>query len=163
MHLEDRLAPAHIRLIDDNLPIKASGTQQRRVEYIGTVRRRDNDNPLVGRKAVHLHEELIEGLLPLVVPASESCTALTTDCINLINEDNAGRGFLCLIKEIAHARRANTDEHLDKVGTTDGKELHARLACNSLCEQGFSCARRTEEQNPFWYTRTELVEFIRGF
>ena len=40
-------------------------------------------------EAVHLHQELIEGLLALVVTAAESGSALAADRIDLVDEHDA--------------------------------------------------------------------------
>ena len=93
--------------------------------------------------------------------AAEPGSALASDRIDLIDEDDARRRLLRLFKEVAHARRADTDEHLDKIRSADRKELHARLAGNRLCEKGFARARRAKEQDSLRNPRSEFVEFIR--
>ena len=94
--------------------------------------------------------------------ATEPCAALTSDGVDLIDEDDARCGFLRLLKEIAHARGTNTDKHLDEVGAADREELDARLAGNRLGEEGLTCTRGAEEQDPLWNTRTEVIEFFGG-
>ena len=48
---------------------KRPGPQQRLVEDVGPVRRREDDDAAVRAEAVHLGEDLVERLLALVVPA----------------------------------------------------------------------------------------------
>jgi hypothetical protein len=87
MHLEDAFAPDDIWIRYNNLAIEAARTQQRRIEHVGTVRR----PALVGLKAVHLDEELVQGLLAFVIASAEARVATATYCIDFIDEDDALR------------------------------------------------------------------------
>ena len=69
MHLQDLFAPLYVGQVDINLSVKASGTEQCVIENVGTVGRRHNDNSLVGLEAVHLNENLVQGLFAFVVSA----------------------------------------------------------------------------------------------
>src|SRR5690606_32836033 len=79
VHREDLLATAYVRQIDDHAPIESARTQQRRIEYVGTVRRGDEDDALVALEAVHLDEQLVERLLALVVPTAEPRATMPAD------------------------------------------------------------------------------------
>ena len=74
-----------------------------RGEDVRPVGGRDDDDALVRLKAVHLGEELVEGLLALVVPASETRASVTSNGINLVNEHDAGCVFLALLEQISNA------------------------------------------------------------
>src|SRR5712692_4524211 len=50
-------------------------SKRRRVEDVGPVRGGHEDDAVVALEAVHLDEERVERLLPLVVPASEARAA----------------------------------------------------------------------------------------
>ena len=52
---------------------------------------------------VHLDEELVQRLLPLVVPAAEPGAAAAAYGVDLVHEDDAGRRLLGLLEEITHA------------------------------------------------------------
>ena len=41
--------------------------------------------------------------------------AMAADRIDLVDEDDAGRVLLGLLKHVTHARCADTDEHLDEI------------------------------------------------
>jgi hypothetical protein len=101
VHLEDALAPAHVRPVHHDLAIEAAGAQQRRIEHVGTVRGGDDDDALVRLEAVHLHQQLVQRLLALVVPAAEARAAVATDSFDLVYEDDAWRIALALLEEIA--------------------------------------------------------------
>ena len=67
MHLEDFLPFLEFREIDMDLTVEPSGSHQGLVEDVSTVRRCEDDDSAVGVESVHLGEELVEGVLPLVV------------------------------------------------------------------------------------------------
>ena len=72
--------------------------QQRRVQHIRPVGGGDENDALVGFKPVHFHQKLIQGLFSLIMSAPETCTTMTTNGIDLINEDDTWRMLLCLTK-----------------------------------------------------------------
>ncbi len=55
MHLQNLRPSFDIRQIHRYLTIEASGTQQRRIQNIGTIGSRNDDHCLIGLKAIHLH------------------------------------------------------------------------------------------------------------
>ena len=128
MQAQDLLAAADVGQRHHHLAIEAARPQQRRVQHVGTVGRRDDDDALVPLEAVHLDEQLVQGLLALVVAATETGAALAADGVDLVDEDDAGGGFLGLLEQVAHARGAHAHEHLDEVGAGDEEERHPRLA-----------------------------------
>ena len=68
-------------------------------------------------EAVHLDEQLVERLLAFVVAAAHACAALTADRVDLVDEDDARAVLFGLLEHVAHAGGADTDEHLDEVGS----------------------------------------------
>ena len=126
--LQDPLAPPHVGAGHDDLPIEAAWPQEGRIEDVGAVRRGDEDHAVVGLEPVHLDEELVQGLLALVVAAAQAGAAMPADGVDLIDEDDARGVLLPLLEQVAHARGADADEHLDEVRARDGEERHVRLA-----------------------------------
>src|SRR5216683_4032927 len=94
MDRQNAFASPHVGAVDDNAPIEAARSQQRRIEHIRTVRRRDEDHALVRLESVHFDKELIERLLPFVVPAPEPGPSVPADSVDLIDEHDAGACFL---------------------------------------------------------------------
>src|SRR5690606_21892987 len=97
--------------------VEAAGPQQRGIEHVRAVGGGDDDDTLVALEAVHLDQQLVEGLLALIVPTAEPGTAMPTHRIDLVDEDDARGMLLGLLEHGADARGANADEHLDEVGT----------------------------------------------
>src|SRR6202041_2464351 len=121
----------------------------------------DEDDAVVGLEAVHLDEELVEGLLALVVSAAEACAAVTADRVDLVDEDDAGGVLLALLEEVADARCADAYEHLDEVRTRDGEEGDVGFASNCAGEEGLAGARRSDEENPLGDAAAEALELLR--
>jgi hypothetical protein len=117
VHLEDLLTALEVGRVDADLAVETAGAQQRGVEDVGTVRRRDEDDVRLRVEAVHLDEQLVEGLLALVVASAEARATVPADGVDLVDEDDGRRILLGLLEEVAHAAGADADEHLDEVGT----------------------------------------------
>ena len=147
VHLEDHVAAVEVGRVDLDLAVEASRAQQRGVEHVGPVGRRDEDDPAADVEAVHLDEQLVERLLALVVTAAHAGAAVATDGVDLVDEDDRRGVLLGLLEEVAHATRADTHEHLDEVGAGDGVERHAGLAGHGTREEGLAGAGRAVEQH----------------
>ena len=147
MHGENGLATSAIGKAHINAPIEASWTQQCGVEHVGAICSRQEDHTGVLLKTVHLRQELVEGLLPFIIAAADASPALTTDRIDLVNENDAGGLFLGLAEQIANPARTNTHEQLNKLRGSDGEERHTRLSCNRLGKESFPGTRRAHKQH----------------
>ena len=159
--LEDLRAALAVGPVDGDLAVEAAGAQQGGIEDVGPVGGRDHDDVVLGLEAVHLHEELVERLLALVVAAAEAGAAVAADRVDLVHEDDAGRVLLGLLEEVAHAGGADADEHLDEVRARDGEERHARLAGDGAREQRLAGARGPVEQHALGDARAERLELLR--
>src|SRR5690606_21870642 len=111
--------------------------------------------------AIHLDQQLVEGLLALVMPAAEAGTAMTADRVDLVDEDDARRMLLGLLEHVAHAAGADADEHLDEVGTGNAEERHLGLAGDRARQQGLAGARRADHQHATRNLAAKLLEAAR--
>src|SRR3972149_3719265 len=64
--------------------------------------------------------------------------------IDLVDEDQTGRGFLGLIEQVADAGGAHADEHLHELRSGNGEEGHPRFAGDGLGQQRLAPARRPD-------------------
>ena len=160
VHFEDRLAPVDVRRWQDDLAIEAARPQQRRVEHVGAVRGGDDDHVRVRVEAVHLDQDLVQGLLALVVRATQARATLATDGVDLVDEHDARRVALGLIEQVAHAAGADADEHLDELGTRDAEERHACLAGDGAAEQRLARAWRADQQHALGDAGAERGELL---
>ena len=140
---------------------KRPGRSSAGIEHVGTVGRGDEDDALVRLEAVHLDEQLVQRLLALVVAAAEAGAAMAADGVDLVDEDDAGGVLLALLEQVADARRADADEHLDEVGAADREERHVRFAGDGAGEQRLARSRRAHEQHALGNAAAELLEFLR--
>ncbi len=161
VHGQDRLAPLEVGTIDDDLTVESARAQQRRVEDVGAVGRRQQDDALRLVEAVHLHQQLVERLLPFVVTTAETGATMTAHRVDLVDEDDRRRRRLRLFEQVADARRADPDEHLDEIGTADREERHPGLARDRLGQERLAGSRRSVQQHALRDLRAHLLEARR--
>ena len=155
------LGPApDVGAVEDDLAVEAARAQERRVEDVRPVRGGDDDHVRVRVEAVHLDQDLVEGLLALVVRAAETGATLAADRVDLVDEDDARGVALGLVEEVAHAARADADEHLDELRAGDAEERHAGLTRDGASHQGLAGAGRPDEQHAARDARAERVELL---
>jgi hypothetical protein len=83
------------------------------VERLGEIGCRDYNDTFVLQETVHLHKQLIEGLLHVLLVTS---AALSSDGVQLIDEYNSRLLLPRRREKLAHAFGTHTDEHLVKFG-----------------------------------------------
>ena len=132
--------------IDEHVAIEAASAQQRGVQNLGSVRRRHQDHANARIEAVELDEQLVQRLLALLV-RDRTDAARLAQRVQLVDEDDARRLLLRLLEQVAHARRADADEHLDEVGAADREERHPRFAGDGARQQRLARARRSHQHD----------------
>ena len=158
--LEDPLATLAIGPVDHDLAVEAAGPEQRRVEDVGPVGGGDEDDVVLHLEAVHLDEELVQGLLALVVAAAHAGAAVAADGVDLVHEDDAWGVLLGLLEEVADAAGADPDEHLDEVGAGDREERHTGLTGDRPREQGLAGSWRPVEQHALRDASAQRLEAL---
>ena len=141
-----------------DLAVEAARPQQRRVQDVGPVRRRDHHDALGRVEAVHLREHLVERLLALVVAAAEAGAALAADGVDLVDEDDGRRLLAGRLEEVAHPAGADAHEHLHEVGAADRHEGHAGLAGHGPGDQRLAGSRRADQQDALGDLGADLLE-----
>jgi hypothetical protein len=101
---------------DVDATVEAARAQQRGVEHIGAVCRREHDDSAARVEAVHLGEDLVERLLALLAASEHVAATPPADRVEFVDEHDRRRGLLGLPEEVADARSANADDHLDELG-----------------------------------------------
>ncbi len=158
---QDLLAADEVGVRDHDLAVETARAQQRGIEHVGPVGRGDDDDAFVLLEAVHLDQQLVQRLLALVVAAAEAGAAMAADRVDFVDEDDAGRVLLGLLEHVAHAARADADEHFDEVRTGDGEERHVGFARHRASGQRLTGAGRADQQHAARDTPAELLEFLR--
>ncbi len=161
MNLQDALAPAHVGPRDHHAPVEAAGAQECWIEDVRTVGGGDQDDAFRAFETVHLHQELVQGLLALVVTAAEAGATMAAHRVDLVDEDDAGRALLALLEEVAHAGGAHPHEHLHEVRAGDGEEGDVGLARDGAGQEGLARARGAHEQDALGNPSAQLLELLR--
>ena len=144
MNFEDGFAPFEIGQLHDDTAVETSRTQQCFVQTLRPVGSSKDHHAFGGIEAVHLGEQLVEGLLALVV-AHSLVTALT-DGVDLINEDDT-RCLLCgLTEQVTDLSGTHTDKHLYELRTGNREERHMSLTGHSTCNQRLARSWRANKQ-----------------
>ena len=160
MDAQNFLAATHVGRRNYDPPVEAAGTQQGRVQDVGTVGGRDQDHALVRLEAVHLDEQLVERLFAFVVAAAQTGAAVSAHRVDFVDEDDTRRLLLALDEEVAYARRAHADEHLDEIGAADRKEGNAGLARDRARKQRLARPGRTDQQHAFGNPPAQTGELL---
>src|SRR5467141_2715710 len=95
--------------------------------------------------------------------AAETCTAMPSDRVNLVDEDDAGRVLLALFKEIAHAAGAHADKHFHEVRTGNREEGNVGLSSYRARQQRLARSRRSDKQDTLRNSSAQLLELLRIF
>ena len=170
MDPQNLLTALDVRVTHHHLAVKPAGTHQGGVQDVGAVGSGNHDDALVGAKAVHLHQQLVQGLLTLVVSAAQASASLAAHGVDLVDEDNAGVVLLGLVvvllglvEQIPHTGGAHAHEHLHKVGAGDGEEGHPGLAGHSPGQQCFTSAGRAHQQHALGNAGAQGVVLVGVF
>ena len=163
MDLEDGFPAFEVRDRDHHLAVEATGTQQGRVQDVGTVGGGDEDHPFVGLKAVHFHQELVQGLFPLIVAAAQTGAPMAAHGVDFIDEDDAGGAFLALDEQVPHPGGAHADEHLHEVGAADAEEGDPGFAGDGPGQQGLAGARGAHQEHALGDAAAQAGELLGVF
>ena len=102
--------------------------------------------PVVGIEAVHLGQQLVEGLLPLVV-GDEGGPPTLADGVDLVDEDD-GRGPLPGVGEqVPHPGGPDPDEELDEARAGEGQEGDPGLAGHRPGHEGLAGSRGADHEH----------------
>ena len=72
MYLQDFGTSLNIRTVYYDLAVETAGTQQGRVQNVGTVGGGQQDDALVALEAVHFHQQLVQGLFAFVMATAQT-------------------------------------------------------------------------------------------
>ena len=101
--------------VDHDGPIETPGPQQRRIEDVRTVRGGEDDHAFCAGEPVHLRQDLVQGLLALIVAAERVRAARAPDGVDLVDEDDRRGDLSCFREQFADPTGADADDHLDEL------------------------------------------------
>src|SRR5215470_6191698 len=89
MHGENRGPLVECRQRDSDLPVEPAWAEQRWIEHLGTVGGREYDEALGHVEAVHLGQQLVQGLLAFVIGHDRArARAALADRVDLVDEND---------------------------------------------------------------------------
>ncbi|MNK89108.1 hypothetical protein D3C87_1091040 [compost metagenome] len=132
---------------DMELPVEAARPQEGGVQALLEVSRGDGDDVAALAEAVEFDEELVEGLIGLLV-AEHAARAGSPQGVDLVDEDDGGRMLAGLGVELADPARAHPDEDFDEVRAGQRVEGDSGLVGDRLGQQGLARPRRPDQQDP---------------
>ena len=147
MDLQGSQTAGQIGTVHRDAAVETAGTQQGLVQHLGTVGGGQNDDTLGGVETVQFGQQLVQGLLALVVAAETGSVTGFTNGVDLIDEDNTGGHLGGLFEQITDTGCTHAHKHFHKIGTADGEEGHAGLAGHSLGQQGLAGTGGTHQQS----------------
>ena len=170
VHLEDPVAADHVGRLDRDLAVEPAGAQQRRVEDVGAVGRRDEDDVGLDVEAVHLDEQLVEGLLALVVATAEAGATVPADGVDLVDEDDRRGVGLGLLEQVAdaarHRHRRTSRRSPNRRSSRTARPPHRRRrgrAGSCRCRAGRRAGRpwgSWRRRRGTWPARQELLDLV---
>ena len=132
----------------------------------------ERDRPEIGGEGYHhwaadlsgslvkLHEQLVQGLFPLVMAAAQAGAPVSSHGIDLVDKDYAGSVFLPLNEQVPHAGGAHPYKHLDEIRSGNGKEGNVGLTRHSLGEQCLARTRSAHQQNALGDLASQAGELL---
>ena len=156
--LQDRQALFEVGERHDDLAVEAAGPEQRRVKDVRPVGRRHHDDALGRLEAVHFGQHLVEGLLPLVVAATEPSPTLAPDGVDLVDENDRRCLLTGALEQVAHPGGADPDEHFHEVRAGHRHERDTRFAGHGPRQEGLAGAWRADEEDALGDLGTDLFE-----
>ena len=137
-------------------PVESSGSGQSRIERFGAVCRSQDDDAEILLKAVHLSQQLVQSLLALIIASEGTSVTLFADRVDLVNKNDTGRFFFCLLEEITHLGGTHADKHLHKLRTGHGEEGHIGFARHSLGQHCLAGPGRAHQQDTLGHGGADL-------
>jgi hypothetical protein len=148
VQLEDALTTGEVRGVDGDQAVEPARAQQRGVQDVGPVRGRHDHHAAGHVEAVHLDEQLVERLLPLVAAAAGLArAAAAAGGVDLVDEQDGGRRRPHRREQVAHPRGPDADQRLDELRPAHREEGHPGLARGRPGQQRLAGAGQAEQQH----------------
>lgn len=162
--------------------IQTTGTQQSRVDLIGTVGSADDEYVLLCVHTIHLSKNLVQNTVTSTSTIASAGSTRFRDGVQFIEEHDTRCRRAGLVEDVTDVGFGFTEPHSEKFGTLRSREFASLQRCdhewrtyldadevcltfvgNRLREQGLSTTRRPVEEDTFAGVHTELQELLRVF
>ena len=149
------LAAVPVGHADLDLAVEAARPAQRRIDRVGPVRRRYDDDLAPALDPVHEREQLRDYAL---LDLARDLVALWRDRVDLVDEHDARRALLGLPEYLAQPLLALAVVPAHDLRAAHGRKVRVRLAGDGPCEQRLARPRRAVQQHALWGLDADLLE-----
>mmetsp|Transcript_11379 Transcript_11379/g.18230 ORF Transcript_11379/g.18230 Transcript_11379/m.18230 type:complete len:483 (-) Transcript_11379:181-1629(-) len=161
VHLEDVYPALEVGQVHRNLSVETTRSEKSLIKDINSVGGSNDNDAVVTLKTIHLHEDLVERLFPLIIPTTLATATGAAHGINLINKDDARSILFGFIKQASDTTGTNTYKHLHKLRACAGDEGHASLTGNRLGQKGLTSTRGALHDHTTWDSGTKRSVLFR--
>lgn len=152
---ESALSSIRIGLLD--LAVEAAGTQQSRVDSVGSVGGHDDLDVDCLVEAVHLVEQFDQHALHFTVGGVGRVETLGGDGIHFVDEDDGGCVFFCQAEHVAHHAWTLTELLLDELTPDHADEGCRGLVGHRLGHHRLTSTRRAVHQDPAGWVNADAL------
>lgn len=145
--LENALATLLVGQGNVDESVKTTGTAQSVVELLRSVGSADDEDVLLAGHTIHLSEKLVDDTVRGTASIALRTTTGLGDRVQLIEEDNAGRGSASLVEDVTDVALRLTEPHGKQFRALDGDEVGGALVGDSLGKKSLTSTRRTIEKH----------------
>ena len=158
VYLEDLEPALLVRDLDLDLAVEASWPSQGRVDGVGPVGRRYDDDLASCLEPVHEREQLADDS---ALHLSGDLLSLWSDRVDLVDEYDGRCLLLCFLEDLAEPRLGLAVELAHDLRSADWDEVRVALGRDRLGQQGLAGAGRAVEQHSLRRLDAELLEYLR--
>ena len=156
---EDILTAFQVGQLNGHAPVESSRPGQGRIQGFRPVGGCQDHNAQILFKAVHLRQQLVQGLLSFIIAAEIAGVTLFADGVDLINKYDTGRFLLGLAEEVPYLGGTHTDEHLNEFRAGHGEERHIGFTGHGLGQHGLAGSGRAHQQNALGHGGADFLIF----
>ncbi len=145
-----------------NLSIDSSWSHEGGVQGVWPVGCHQNLNVSSGFETVHLVDDFKHGSLDFVVASWAVVESGSSDCVNLVKENDTGFLCPCHLEDFSYHSCTLSDVLLDQFWTNNSDERCISSVGNSSGCEGFSSSWRSIQEDTFWWINTEIDKLLRS-
>lgn len=114
-----------------NLQIKATCSDQSRIDHLKSIRRSNHKHVPSRRKPIHFSQYLVESWVSFRIWGIKLVFS-PSKCVNFINENDCWRVFSGLLEKLSHSLCSNPNIHFTKLRCRTTKEMRVRFTCSGF-------------------------------
>ncbi|KAH3667133.1 hypothetical protein OGAPHI_002782 [Ogataea philodendri] len=151
MNSKDLLTARKLRVVQVDLSVESSWSQQSRVQNVCSVCTGQNNNVVRRGKSIHLDQQLVQRVFSLVVATGS--TALGTrlsNGVDLVHENDRRCVFSCSLEQLPNSGSTNTNKHLHKLRARNTVERNTGLSSSRLGQHRLTSSWGTGQNGSSW-------------